>query len=174
MEQLKSHQLSTNTDDVDNVKHKLTKKRKHSNALPSKEEQMHLRETANLMQSNFLNLQVDELLHEAEYDFIGEQQSTKKIKKWIEELKLFLQSLDFEEYVSNIKLEDIFETLNYTLRKPVSFVYHPPTLFELIGSFETKSITKPFYNIDIAMMMPNECFEARYFYISKFPFPLKK
>ena len=164
MAQSISQKLSQDIYNADNEKKSSSiKKRKYSNALPSKEEQMHLRETANLMQSNFLNLQVDELLHETDYDFIGEQQSVKKIKKWVEEFQFFLQSLDTRRAVSEINLGDFFESLNYKIRKEISFTFYPPKICELIGSFETKTLTKPFCNIDIGIMIPNECFEARFF-----------
>ena len=151
-------------------------------ALPTKEEQMHLRETENLMRSNLLKLQVDEMLTEVRDDKSGIR---SRLSDW---LILLIQELsganlpkskpasvtgtagnksfgittivDVDEswlrlnQIGGIGLDNYCDT-NATLS------FKPPVSVDIIGSYKTKTITKPFLNVDIAVTMPAECFDAR-------------
>jgi hypothetical protein len=134
--------------------------------LPNKEEQMHLRETQNLMTSNLLHLQVDEMLNEV-HDQRGAKLTSKRkaLLTWLTQFQLDLSQVSvkggaevtdawLEKYnISNINLE------NYT--SATSLQFHPPSEVTLVGSFALQTATKPYTNIDLVVKMPQECFASR-------------
>ena len=136
--------------------------------LPNKEEQMHLRETQNLMTSNLLHLQVDEMLNEV-HDQRSDKLTTKrkKLLTWLTQFQADLSAIRvkgsseistkwLEKHdISNIKLE------NYTSNTTLDF--HPISIADVttVGSFVLQTATKPYTNIDLVVTMPTECFTPR-------------
>ena len=155
----------------DVVSNQPTKRIKSSSKfdLPNKEEQMHLRETQNLMTSNLLHLQVDEMLSEV-HDQRGAKLTSKRkaLLSWLTQFQTDLSKVSVkakggggevsEEWmqkhdISNIHLE------NYTTATSLQFF--SPAEVTLVGSFALQTATKPYTNIDLLVSMPHECFSAR-------------
>lgn len=151
----------------DNVSNQPAKRSKTSSKfdLPSKEEQMHLRETQNLMTSNLLHLQVDEML--GEVHALRNAKLTSKRKTLLTWLNQFQSDLGrvkvkvaevtecwMKKYdITNIHLE------NYTAK--TSLMFKQPAAVTVVGSFALETATKPYTNIDLAVTMPEECFSSR-------------
>lgn len=132
-------------------------------ALPTKEEQMHLRETENLMRTNLLKLQVDEMMIEIKEDVHGNKSS---FIEWINNLRdaipLFGDALSEAVTVDWLRRKGIkgisldgAESANLSIR------YHPPVSTTIVGSFLHKTSTKPFLCVDIAVIMSPLSFEAK-------------
>lgn len=132
-------------------------------ALPSKEEQMHLRETENLMRTNLLKLQVDEMLREVKDETYANKHG---FIEWINTLRDAIPTLgaDITAEVSMDWLHsrgikclnlDGYESSQLRLR------YSPPVSSNFIGSFLHKTSTKPFLCVDLAVSMPSQCFEGK-------------
>lgn len=134
--------------------------------LPNKEEQMHLRETQNLMTSNLLHLQVDEMLNEVHDQRSGKLTNKRKaLLSWLTQFQSTLSKVSMKggaevtsawlekHNISHIHLE------NYTAQ--TSLTFHSPTEVTQVGSFPLQTATKPYTNIDIVVKMPHECFTPR-------------
>lgn len=143
---------------------KRQKQSREKYALPTKQEQMHLRETENLMRTNLLKLQVDEMLVEI-------KDSTYCIKNslttWLGELQSMLLSIG-ESISENVDLQwlqarDVLgiELDGYDASK-LSIRFRPPTRVSVVGSFDHKTTMKPFLCIDLAVCMPSQCFDERF------------
>ena len=133
--------------------------------LPTKEEQMHLRETQNLMTANLLHLQVSEMINEVHDHKDGKlTNKRRRILAWLDELKVNMKKISvkggevsnswLKKYnIPHIKLE------NYTNETVLQF--HPPSSVEVVGSFSLNTATKPYTNIDVVVTIPAECFDPR-------------
>ena len=132
-------------------------------ALPTKEEQMHLRETENLMKTNLLKLQVDEMLAEVKEESYMHKRG---FVEWINGLRDAIPRLGAKlndeinidwlhrHGVKGLNL-DGYESSKLSMR------YHPAVEANFIGSFVHKTATKPFLSVDIAVSMSPQCFDAR-------------
>lgn len=139
------------------------KKRKSLYQLPSKEEQMHLRETEDLMRTNLIKLQVDELLHEIRVD--GPSKHTRRLDEWIVSLADYLKKGKLEkkkplnqEWLESMKIPLTLEAYD---RKPVELLFKPPKAIDVVGSYIHSNATKPFLNIDLVVTIPDECMDSR-------------
>ncbi len=144
------------------------KRQKTSNkfALPTKEEQMHLRETENLMRTNLLKLQVDEMLGEVRDD---KGASNQKFLEWLASLVDSLGSLSCpsdnaidEAWLHRNGVHGI-ELENYAadLSSGTYIEFDRPESVDVVGSFKHQTATKPYLNVDIAVTMPLKCLDAR-------------
>lgn len=132
-------------------------------ALPTKEEQMHLRETENLMRTNLLKLQVEEMLAEVKDETYAYKTG---FIDWINALRdsipLLGSSVSEEINEAWLKKHDIKGlSLDGHESSKLSMRYHPPVDTCFIGSYLHKTSTKPFLCVDIAVAMAAQCFEAR-------------
>lgn len=137
--------------------------RKDHDLLPTKDEQLHLRETENLMRSNFSSLQVDELLKEVCSDKQDHSSKVNKVSNWISRLRDFIKSIEPKKYITAESLGDLgtpgIKMENYH-HKPISLNFIPPTELTVIGSFALHTTTLPFLNIDISLRIPDECVDG--------------
>jgi hypothetical protein len=134
-----------------------------SGDLPTKDEQMQLRETQNLMSSGILHLQMEEMVSEVHYDV----HKGRHLATWL---------LDFVEHLKSAKLEKkkvivtsswlqksgitCLDTLNYA-GNSASLTFCAPQEVEVVGSYPLKTSTKPFLNVDVLVTMPTTCFDER-------------
>lgn len=130
--------------------------------LPTKEEQMYLRETDSLMQSNLLNMQVGEMLDEVLVDRFKENR--KSINKWLESFTEVLNACKIKK--SNLPITSSFISVNslsgVQLENPdVTLDYKQPSSVDVIGSFSTGTATKPYLNIDILVTMNSDSFTQK-------------
>jgi U3 small nucleolar RNA-associated protein 22 len=132
-------------------------------ALPSKEEQMHLRETENLMRTNLMKLQVDEMLAEVKDETYANKQG---FLDWINALRDAIPTLgsDIKSDINSDWLHkhgikclnlDGYESSKLYMR------YSAPLSADIIGSFLHKTSTKPFLCVDIAVSMSAQCFDSK-------------
>ena len=132
--------------------------KKRASLLPNKDEQLALRETESLMRSNLIRLQVEEMLVE-----VQSKPRSKRLETAFQEIKRSLPSLpaidvDSEWLVSNglkaIELEN-----RHT--RPVSLRFSAPHTVERVGSYDLGLTTAPYLNMDVCVLMPEQCFEQR-------------
>lgn len=130
--------------------------------LPTLDEQSQLNSTEFLLNSNLLNLQVENLLNEVKHQ--KKASSVKVLEGVIDRIKALLMNKQQDETVNQLWLTannlDNILLSNYT-KSDVSLKYRPPTEIEVIGSFATETITSPFVNVDLALVIPKECFDDR-------------
>jgi hypothetical protein len=129
------------------------------NSLPTKDEQLALRETENLMKTNIVKLQVQEML--------GEVRRTARLKR----LETFF--LEFKRVVASLEPGDVDAPwvrrqgvrvpLENRHSKPVSLAFTAPDAggVRKVGSYDLGLLTAPYVNMDIAVMMPESCFDKR-------------
>lgn len=142
-----------------------TSKRAKMAALPVGKEQLQLNQAQSLVKSNLISLQINEMLNEVDIERI-----TKK-KKLVEWQQSFMDALS---RISSDQTTDLswswlqtkqMKCLNlnqYQIDTAAHFETKSPTV-ELIGSYRSESSTFPYVNIDIALLLPIEMFESRYF-----------
>lgn len=132
-------------------------------ALPTKEEQMHLRETENLMKTNLLKLQVDEMLEEVKDESYLHKRG---FVEWINTFRDAIPSLG-TKLNDEINIDWLHRhgvkglNLDSYENSKISMRYHPAVEANFIGSFVHKTATKPFLSVDIAVSMSPQCFDAR-------------
>jgi hypothetical protein len=139
------------------------KKRKLTD-LPTKEEQLHLRETENLIRSNLLKLQLDELINEVRFHKSEPTIVKNKLDKWLESFLKFLRNIEYDQTLSQDWLNKNHIhgiKLKAYSPKQVQMQFRTPKSVNIIGSYSFKAITRPFLNIDIAVEVPPECFEGK-------------
>ena len=129
--------------------------------LPSKEEQIALRDTGALMKRNLGELKVSEMLDEIRCEVPVEGTSEMK---FLSKLKnVIIKSLPItninKKFLVTNKLESL-SLLHYNKSQSINLDYNPPTKIEIGGSYALRSQTKPFENIDVYVVMPDECFES--------------
>jgi hypothetical protein len=134
--------------------------------LPTKDEQLQLRETRNLMSHGVLQLQMEEMLLETR---IPEKPSST-LRNWVDKLTQTIKGIRpaqhpitplwmKEQGINEIPFLDTNTSINF--RKPDNI--------QTIGSFRLQVATNPFVNIDLAIELPSEILDDRY---SLFPTPL--
>lgn len=137
------------------------KKNKKYYDLPTKEEQMYLRETESLMKSNLLNLQIQEMLEEV----CIENENRKSLNKWLDTFVDLLKNCKPKK--STITYEWIqtkgIKGLN-VVNENTSINFMSPQQVDMIGSFQNHSSTKPFLNVDLLVTMNSQCFSERFDY----------
>ena len=140
-----------------------SKKRKAMYDLPTKEEQMHLRETEDLMRTNLMKLQVEELLGEVSID--GPNKLTRLYDEWLLQFNESLRAIKFNKkvvldakWLSDNHIPLMLESYE---KKPIQLVFQPPVETNITGSYVQNTITKPFLNIDILVAMPDQCFDSK-------------
>eukprot|EP01041_Mallomonas_annulata_P007991 gene7991-16353_t len=141
------------------------KKRKAMYDLPSKEEQLHLRETEDLMRSNVIKLQIDEIIKEVEVNKHSNTTTHTKIEEWLQTFKGILSTIDIknnsdvdQEWLNSHNLNLPIDSYDGKL---VKLKFSPPTLVTIVGSHILHTATKPFLNIDISITMPDDCFNSK-------------
>ena len=127
--------------------------------LPTKEEQLHLRETENLMKSHILTLQITELI--AEVDAASHK---KTVDAWTAQLLDALNSIKVKKVISlnNQWLQKEQSSLSLIEHcGPVSLNFQSPAAVQVIGSHAVSSGTAPYTNVDVLVVMPDTCFDKR-------------
>ncbi len=133
-------------------------------ALPTKEEQLHLRETENLMRTNLLKLQVDEMLAEIRDVKAGMKSS---VSIWLEEFQTQLQRIGQSLSGTQISLQWLHDRQVHGVNldgfhvSDTVLTYLPPDSVTIIGSNAFETATKPYLSIDMALSIPHACFEAK-------------
>ena len=147
---------------------KRMKKNNGKFALPTRDEQVQLRETENLFKSNLLKLQTAELLGEVH----GSSRLPSKVDAWVQSVKELLVSIKSENRKIGIKFIKAKKFTNLDLVNPsVSIEFAPPVEVSQIGSSSLHAQTKPYMNVDISVTMPESLFEEHdiqnYIYFDK-------
>lgn len=151
----------TSTEDDDHA-HKRVKKNNGSKfALPTRDEQVQLRETENLFKSNLLKLQTAELLEEVHSS--SSHRLPSKVDTWMQSIKELILSAKTDNNKVGSKFIKSKKFLNLDLVNPsttISFV--PPTEIVHIGSSSSlHAQTKPYMNVDLSVTMPESMFEEQ-------------
>lgn len=132
---------------------------------PTAEELNNLRETETLFHSNLFRMQINELLSEISL----KDHEIDTYKNEIDSLISFIRSISsskerklndlsfFKKQNIQVPLSDLCEKLEG------SYKFLKPNRVEVIGSYNTKALMKPFVCIDIAIEMPKEYFIERDF-----------
>jgi hypothetical protein len=132
-------------------------------ALPTKTEQMQLRETQQLMRTNLLQLQVNEMLEEVRDEKAGLK---NKVSDWLSTFRDALSTIGrgIKEPITPAWLErngvrgihlDGPDAAN------TSITFAVPASVDIIGSYKLRSATKPFLNIDLSVSMPTSVFDSK-------------
>ena len=126
--------------------------------LPTKDEQLALRETESLMRSNLMKLQVEEMLAEVK----GRQRS-KRLETAFTEIRSDLTSLPAIEVNSDWLVTQGMRSIELENRhtKPVSLHFLAPQTVERIGSYDLGLGTAPFLNMDLCVLVPEQCLDGR-------------
>ena len=137
-----------------------TKGKAKMSLLPSKDEQLALRETENLMRTNLLKIQIDEMLSEVRV--ASKIKSFEKVYKDILQLLPSIPSMEEvnESFLLQLNLSSFF-SLAKKHSKPVKLSFLPPKNILKVGSYENDTLTAPYLNLDLAILMPSECFEDK-------------
>jgi hypothetical protein len=123
--------------------------------LPTKDEQLALRETENLMRTGLLRLQTDEMLGE-----VRSKQRSKRLDQAFADLKRALSAADAcsvnaawlaASGLRAIQLHSSDSSLDFAT---------PTDVFK-VGSYDVDLVTSPYLNLDICVTMPDECFDKR-------------
>ena len=138
-------------------------KRARLAAIPTSDEQLQLQQTQQLVKSNLLALQLGELLVEVGAESIY---AKKRVQDWIHTFKTSLLSELSGQSLGDISLEQ--RRYDGILIHPFMQISNTTTLkslkvtnIEVIGSFDHQTSTFPFLNIDVAVTMAPDSFEAR-------------
>jgi hypothetical protein len=128
--------------------------------LPTKDEQLQLRETRNLMSSGVLQLQMDEMLSETRIELSGKQSSN--LKSWMDKL---IQRLKTTQppggTITPLWLKE-HGVNDISFRDPhTSVTFVQPTKIDLIGSFSLRVATNPFVNMDLVVQLPPQILDER-------------
>jgi hypothetical protein len=135
--------------------------------LPTIQEQQSLHHVDALLNSNLLALQVNELLNQVK----GEK--TFKKKKFVEWIDCLVNDL------SNISLSSEDSKLSHAWLESrkfsgltvvndddtINFDFAKPAAVEFVGSYAINANILPTMNIDIAVLLPDEMFNQKYFFI---------
>lgn len=166
-------QLSEDDDDQDNqdnhqediqpaVMHSTSSasdKKKLMHMLPTKDEQIALRETETLMRCNLLRLQCDEMLDEVRH-----LTKLKRFESFLADFKVLATGLKEQQVVEKYFTENGLYAIQLQNRhtKPVVLDFKPPVLIQKIGSYALDLCTAPYVNMDVCVSMPDACFDPRY------------
>jgi len=123
-------------------------------ALPTLEEQSHLRATQNLYRSNLLKLQVEELLRQTRLSS-GDREDSER--KFLFELREVLQGLASAKLTSS----EGIPLVHWDTKRPPELAFRPPKKVGVVGSYMLKTMTKPLRGIDLAVEVPDECLERK-------------
>ncbi|RYH13594.1 hypothetical protein EON65_35290, partial [archaeon] len=143
------------------------KKRGRDESLPTDEEQRQLQNMDILMKSNLLQLQTTELLSNID---ASSKLNKKKVQEWIQKVKDVLldskskHSLHDREisghWVEKQGYLSLVPSTPYS-EKDLTITYQAPQEICDIGSHASDTTIAPFYNIDLALVMPAEFFETK-------------
>lgn len=131
---------------------------KRASLLPSKDEQLALRETESLMRSNLIKLQVEEMLVE-----VRSKPRSKRLETAFQEIKRSLPSLPAVDVDSDWLVSKGLNSIELENRhtRPVSLRFSAPQTVEKVGSYDLGLTTAPYLNMDVCVLMPEQCFEQR-------------
>ena len=124
---------------------------------PSAQDLIESADSRNLFSSNLLRLQITELLEKVTPKY-------EKLKKVNEFLKVLTSNFILNPEVIPdrvIPSSEEFSTRVFTYNHPLSwsaFPFKTPFRVEIVGSFQEKTIVKPFMCIDMAVVFPKESF----------------
>ncbi|CAM9356162.1 unnamed protein product [Chrysoparadoxa australica] len=131
-------------------------------ALPTAQESAHLRKTEDLVKTNLLKLEVEELLKEVQVDH--DKKSIKVLEEWLFQVKEMLEQLPpatvTEKGLHKAGVRGI-ELANHVPSKPQSLEFTAPETFDLVGSYLLRTLVKPSLNIDLAVALPSRCFLSK-------------
>ena len=136
--------------------------RKSAFEIPTAIEQRHLRETENILRNNILSLQIEELM--VEIKLSEDDIPFKKITNWSRKLKDFILDQKFaginKPLSQNLRSKLSCMLLeNYGGEKNISTIGEP-TNVQIVGSCQIKAVVKPFLNLDLAVTISADFFEA--------------
>lgn len=150
------------TREIQSSSSQLTKKQKYD--LPTLDEQRQLNQVDIIMKQNLISLQVTEMLTEVRPEKgYNSNRMTSLIASLVEILKK--NSAKFSSKVINskwIKKHDMTcIRMNNYAESEISLTFEPPVSVEQIGSYSLQTMTSPYCNLDIAVVIPSNCFEER-------------
>lgn len=127
-------------------------------SLPTKDEQLRLRETRNLMSTGILQLQMDEMLAET-------RKSGKKcsgLRSWLDHFTRTITHINPSSEITPLWLKN--EGINQISFRDqnTSIPIIPPKAVSTIGSFPLQTTTNPFCNVDLVVSLPVEIFMDRF------------
>lgn len=126
--------------------------------LPTKDEQLRLRETQNLMSVGILQLQMDEMLAETKML----RQKSSSLRGWLSKFANIFTEISFSsEFITPLWLRNE-GVAGITFRdQNTSISIMPPKEVRTIGSFPLQTGTHPFCNIDFVVSLPADYFTDR-------------
>eukprot|EP00731_Ephydatia_muelleri_P016799 Em0009g1223a len=128
---------------------------------PTHEELQTLKETENLFQSNLMRLQITELLAEVK------PKKSAVLDEFLHQLRDVLMTLPSSEPVDLCEaLTQVPKTVAYPLRLSLDkakgkFKFLPPSTIKIAGSYLLQTLVKPDLNVDVVMVMPEGCLQAK-------------
>eukprot|EP00123_Amoebidium_parasiticum_P006098 comp17152_c0_seq1/m.15971 comp17152_c0_seq1/g.15971 ORF comp17152_c0_seq1/g.15971 comp17152_c0_seq1/m.15971 type:complete len:1225 (-) comp17152_c0_seq1:790-4464(-) len=151
-----------NTGNTGNDEGAPKKKQKKDGGLyrpPTSEEVHQLKETQQLFKSNLFRMQIDELVKEVRVDYSKQ----KFLEGSLHHLKEIFDGLKTAREV-NMKADSvkgICIPLPPLAQQPIKFQFHTPVSVNLIGSYLIRTVTRPDFNVDVAVEIPKEVFDHK-------------
>ncbi|KAK8789864.1 hypothetical protein WA158_006644 [Blastocystis sp. Blastoise] len=135
-------------------------------SIPNENEEQNLRNAGVVIQSNLLDMQVEELLSNVSVNY----DSLDKVNAFLKDLQTVINSTEEQD----VSFDDIDATALYqntVFDKPISLHYQKPYRMDIIGSYLLRTSLINNLNIDIAIQMPDSCFSSKdyldYVYFNK-------
>jgi hypothetical protein len=127
--------------------------------LPTKDEQLQLRETRSLMSHGVLQLQMEEMLSETRVP----AKLLSAQKNFVEKLTQRMREIDSSQHqiITPLWMKE-HGIHSIPFRDPnTSINFREPGHIKTIGSFSLQVATNPFVNIDLAIQLPVEILDDR-------------
>ena len=125
--------------------------------LPTKDEQLQLRETRSLMSHGVLQLQMEEMLSETR---VTEKLSS--LKNFVTKLTQRIKGIEPSQQLINALWMKEQGIHSISFRDPnTSINFRQPEDIKTIGSFSLQVATNPYVNIDLAIQLPREILDDR-------------
>ncbi|XP_078530850.1 nucleolar protein 6 [Lissotriton helveticus] len=129
---------------------------------PTNEELNQLKETENLFHSNLLRMQIEELLNEVKL----KEKKRKTIDAFLHEINSLLTSVPETEETDIVDQSWLPQGvkvpyLQVPFRVKGKFRFLPPVSVKVVGSYLLDTCILPEINVDVAVTMPQEIFQAK-------------
>ena len=142
-----------------------SKKARTSSSLPTKDEQLQLRETESLLSSNMLHMQLSEMLNAIRYTGCSKK-NKKSTEKWILKLMSALNNAGSqfndteisEKWLHDRKIDVELENHG---EECTSLMFQTPDQIKIVGSYSLETLMIPNGSVDISVSMPSHCFDKR-------------
>ena len=136
----------------------------HISDLPTKDEQIRLRETRNLMSTGLLQLQIEEMLREVNDNHSSSMRKhDSNMRKWLE---------NFTDTMKSMTTNGIMITPSWLIEQGItclefrdvqsSITFRKPTNITVVGSYSHHLSTHPFLNVDVVIELPHGTLSGRY------------